>query len=60
MRTKLADRDVTAAYRALQDFGVSQRQIARLTGQSLPEVSDVARGRRQSTTSGCWSASVTG
>jgi transcriptional regulator with XRE-family HTH domain len=47
MRGLLADRDVAAAYRTLQDFGVSQRQIAALTDQNQPDVSDVARGRRQ-------------
>jgi hypothetical protein len=35
MRDALAVRDVAAVYRLLQKHGVSQRQIAALTGQSL-------------------------
>lgn len=47
VRVVLSDRDVGAAYRALRDFGVSQRRIAALTGQSQSEVSDVINDRRQ-------------
>jgi hypothetical protein len=35
MRAALAERDVAAVYRLLQRHGVSQRQIAALTGQAL-------------------------
>ena len=34
MRAALAVRDIGAVYRALRDVGISQRQIAALTGQS--------------------------
>jgi transcriptional regulator with XRE-family HTH domain len=46
MRTALADRDVGAAYRALTEFGISQRQIAQLAGQNQPEVSEILHGRQ--------------
>jgi hypothetical protein len=35
MRGALARRDIGAVYRILQKYGVSQRRIAALTGQSL-------------------------
>jgi hypothetical protein len=35
MRGALARRDIAAVYRILQKYGVSQRRIAALTGQSL-------------------------
>ncbi|HKR50486.1 MAG TPA: helix-turn-helix domain-containing protein [Pseudonocardiaceae bacterium] len=38
---------IGALYRILQDSGVSQRQIAALTGQSQSEVSDIVAGRRK-------------
>lgn len=46
MRTVLSARDVGGVYRALQDLGVSQHQIARLTRQSQPEVSEILGGRQ--------------
>jgi transcriptional regulator with XRE-family HTH domain len=48
MREVLAVRDVTALYLALKAAGLTQRQIAELTGQSQPEVSDILAGRRVS------------
>jgi transcriptional regulator with XRE-family HTH domain len=46
MRKALAERDLNTVYERLQRMGVSQRQIARLTGQSASEVYEVLRGRR--------------
>ncbi|MGH3871872.1 MAG: helix-turn-helix domain-containing protein [Pseudonocardiaceae bacterium] len=46
MRVALAARDVTCVYRLLYEGGVAQREIARRTGQSQSEVSDILRGRR--------------
>lgn len=46
MRAVLAARDIGALYRALTEAGLSQYQIARLTGQSQSEVSDILGGRR--------------
>lgn len=46
MRTLLSDRDVAAAYRALQDLGVTQRQIAQLTAQSQSDISTILDGRQ--------------
>ncbi|MGH3814989.1 MAG: hypothetical protein ACRDUV_21515 [Pseudonocardiaceae bacterium] len=46
MRTALAARDVTLVYRLLYEGGVAQREIARRTGQSQSEVSDILRGRK--------------
>lgn len=45
-RRALAERDVTAVYQLLAEAGVSQRQIAHLTGQSQSEVSEILKGRR--------------
>ncbi|MGH3766836.1 MAG: helix-turn-helix domain-containing protein [Pseudonocardiaceae bacterium] len=45
-RRALAQRDITALYRLLTEAGVSQQQIAQLTGQSPPEVSDIRKGRQ--------------
>jgi transcriptional regulator with XRE-family HTH domain len=45
MRTALAARDVATVFRLLQRFGVSQRRIAALTGQSQSEVSEILGGR---------------
>ena len=42
----LAVRDIAAVYRLLQKYGVSQRQIAALTGQSQSEISEILGGRR--------------
>ncbi|MEN3611362.1 helix-turn-helix transcriptional regulator [Plantactinospora sp. ZYX-F-223] len=46
MRRALAARDLKAVYERLQRVGISQRHIARLTGQSASEVYEVLRGRR--------------
>jgi transcriptional regulator with XRE-family HTH domain len=46
MRAALARRDIGAVYRLLTGAGVSQRQIAHLTGQSQSEVSEILRGRQ--------------
>ncbi|MGH4012297.1 MAG: helix-turn-helix domain-containing protein [Pseudonocardiaceae bacterium] len=45
-RAVLAARDVGAVYRLLQQDGVTQREIARRTGQSQSEVSAILRGRQ--------------
>lgn len=45
-RRALAERDITTVYRLLTQAGISQRQIAQLTGQSQSEVSEVLKGRR--------------
>jgi transcriptional regulator with XRE-family HTH domain/tetratricopeptide (TPR) repeat protein len=42
----LAARDISTIYRLLQRAGVSQRQIARLTGQSQSEVCEILKGRQ--------------
>ena len=42
----LADRDIAALYLILKDEGVTQRQIAELTGQSQSEVSEILAGRK--------------
>lgn len=47
VRRILAALDIGALYRVLQDAGVSQRQIAGLTGQSQSEVSEIVAGRRK-------------
>jgi transcriptional regulator with XRE-family HTH domain len=44
-RVALANRDVCAVYLLLQQEGVSQREIARRTGQSQSEVSNIVAGR---------------
>ncbi len=46
MRAALTARDIGAVYRLLGRQGVSQRQIALLTGQSQSEVSEIRKGRR--------------
>jgi tetratricopeptide (TPR) repeat protein/predicted XRE-type DNA-binding protein len=46
MRAALADRDITVVYRLLQKAGFSQQKIARLAGQSQPEVSAIIHGRK--------------
>jgi predicted XRE-type DNA-binding protein len=45
MRAALAARDITLLYRLLHQSGVSQREIARHTGQSQSEVSEIVNGR---------------
>ena len=45
MRRILAERDIAALYRLLKGEGVTQRQIAELTGQSQSEVSEILGGR---------------
>lgn len=45
-RRALAERDIAAVYRLLNEAGVSQHQIAHLTGQSQSEVSEIIKGRR--------------
>ncbi|MGH4011070.1 MAG: helix-turn-helix domain-containing protein [Pseudonocardiaceae bacterium] len=46
MQAALAARDVTLVYRLLSQRGVTQREIARRTGQSQSEVSNILRGRQ--------------
>ncbi|MGH4012622.1 MAG: helix-turn-helix domain-containing protein [Pseudonocardiaceae bacterium] len=46
VQAALAVRDIATFYRALKHAGVSQRQIARRTGQSQSEVSEILKGRR--------------
>ena len=46
MRTALARREVSTVYRLLRRRGVSQRQIAAMTGQSQSEVSAILNGRQ--------------
>ncbi|MFI6130286.1 transcriptional regulator [Micromonospora sp. NPDC051141] len=46
MRLALAARDLRTTYQRLQRVGVSQRRIARLTGQTASEVYEVLKGRR--------------
>ena len=45
-RRALAERDIPTVYRLLTQTGISQRQIAQLTGQSQSEVCEVLKGRR--------------
>lgn len=45
-RRALAERDIAAVYRSLTEAGVSQHQIAQLTGQSQSEVSEIVQGHR--------------
>jgi transcriptional regulator with XRE-family HTH domain len=46
-RKALAARDIPAVYRMLYQGGVAQREIARRTGQSQSEVSEIIHGDRQ-------------
>nr|WP_242613435.1 helix-turn-helix transcriptional regulator [Herbihabitans rhizosphaerae] len=46
MRDALVAREVSAVYRLLRRHGVSQRQIAAMTGQSQSEVSEILKGRQ--------------
>jgi transcriptional regulator with XRE-family HTH domain len=45
-RVVLVARDIGAVYRLLQQDGVTQREIARYTGQSQSEVSAILQGRQ--------------
>lgn len=45
-RHALAARDIATVYELLKQAGVSQRQIATMTGQSQSEVSEILRGRQ--------------
>jgi len=46
MRNALAAREVSSIYKQLRRRGVSQRQIAAMTGQSQSEVSEILKGRQ--------------
>jgi transcriptional regulator with XRE-family HTH domain len=46
MKQVLVDRDISSLYRLLRRAGISQRQIAALTGQSQSEVSEILKGRQ--------------
>ncbi|MQA15680.1 MAG: helix-turn-helix domain-containing protein [Pseudonocardiaceae bacterium] len=46
MRRALAARDISSVYKLLRRVGISQRQIAALTGQSQSEVSEILKGRQ--------------
>jgi transcriptional regulator with XRE-family HTH domain len=46
MKRVLVDRDISSVYRLLRRVGISQRQIAALTGQSQSEVSEILKGRQ--------------
>ncbi|MFI7674768.1 helix-turn-helix domain-containing protein [Actinophytocola sp. NPDC049390] len=46
MRNALAAREVSTIYKLLRRKGVSQRQIAAMTGQSQSEVSEILKGRQ--------------
>ena len=46
VRAVLAARDIGKVYRLLRRLGISQRNIAQLTGQSQSEVSEILRGRQ--------------
>jgi hypothetical protein len=47
VRATLAVRDIGMLYRLLQRLGVTQREIAQLTGQSQPEGSETLRQRAE-------------
>jgi transcriptional regulator with XRE-family HTH domain len=46
MRAALAAREISTVYRLLRREGISQRQIAAMTGQSQSEVSEILKGRQ--------------
>ena len=46
VRRVLAEHDIAALYLTLKDAGLTQRQIAELTGQSQSEVSEILDGRK--------------
>ncbi|MGH3978605.1 MAG: helix-turn-helix domain-containing protein [Pseudonocardiaceae bacterium] len=46
MRHVLVAQDISSVYRLLRRVGISQRQIAALTGQSQSEVSEILKGRQ--------------
>jgi transcriptional regulator with XRE-family HTH domain len=46
MRAALAQRDVAVIYKILTRYGIAQRQIAALTGQSQSEISEILKGHQ--------------
>jgi transcriptional regulator with XRE-family HTH domain len=46
MRAALAERDIATVFRILNTHGMSQREIAAMTGQSQSEISEIIAGRR--------------
>ena len=46
MREALAARDIAAVFRILNAHGISQREVAAMTGQSQSEVSEILGGRK--------------
>ncbi|MDQ3763099.1 MAG: helix-turn-helix transcriptional regulator [Actinomycetota bacterium] len=46
MRQALACRDITTVYRILVNYGVAQRYLAELVGQTQSEVSEILHGRK--------------
>ncbi|MGH3951534.1 MAG: helix-turn-helix domain-containing protein, partial [Pseudonocardiaceae bacterium] len=46
MREALAARRISSVYRLVRKTGISQRQIAAMTGQSQSEVSEILKGRQ--------------
>jgi transcriptional regulator with XRE-family HTH domain len=46
MQRALSERDIATMFRILSRHGISQRQIAALTGQSQSEISEILGGRR--------------
>ena len=46
VRAALVARDIGTLYRLLQRLGMTQREIAGLTGQSQPEVYEILKGRK--------------
>jgi transcriptional regulator with XRE-family HTH domain len=46
MREALSKREISSVYRQLRQRGISQRQIAAMTGQSQSEVSEILKGRQ--------------
>jgi hypothetical protein len=44
--TILVERDITALFKLLQRCGLSQREIARRTGQQQSEIAEIIGGRR--------------
>ena len=46
MRDALASREISSIYRLMRKEGISQRQIAAMTGQSQSEVSEILKGRQ--------------
>lgn len=46
VRAVLAVRDIGALFRVLEDVGLTQQEIARLTGQAQSEVAEILAGRK--------------